>query len=165
MSEKDGVESYYRKFIALSSRLKTQEMNKHEQMHRFRSGLTPRLQEATQCDPTNSMKRYTDFEKMARCAIANGKSAVVQKEVKALAKQPGSDPAKGYGKNGRNRKGNNGDNRPFNKKRNREERSGGGQGPQARSPLTKRMWHAITAVARATSHVTAPLPALVTVLG
>ena len=73
MTEKEGIEAYYRKFMALLSKL-DEAPSKADIIFQFRRGLTDRLRKATACDPSNNMQGYKDFDKLSNCAIAHGKA-------------------------------------------------------------------------------------------
>ena len=73
MSKKEGVEAYYRAFVALLARMKIKP-TVPDQIYKFRNGLTPHLQKITACDPSNNMQPFNSFEKLVRCALAHGKA-------------------------------------------------------------------------------------------
>ena len=99
MTEADGVETYYRRFMALLTKLAVQP-SVPDQIYMFRQGLVARLQKLTAWDPSNGMQGYTDFAKLANCAIANGKQSVgKQAEIlHTMGKKPGGEGGKPRGR-------------------------------------------------------------------
>ena len=73
MSAKEGVESYYRKFVALLARMR-EKPTVPDQVYHFRKGLTSHLWRVTACDAGNHMRPFTSFKLLVRCALAHGKS-------------------------------------------------------------------------------------------
>ena len=79
MNEPEGVEAYYRRFMSLMAKLEVPP-TEPDRIYAFRRGLSKRLQKVTACDPANGMQGYSDFHKLANCALAHGKKAVVRQE-------------------------------------------------------------------------------------
>ena len=57
-----------------------------DQIYAFRRGLSKRLQRLTACDPANGMQGYTDFYRLANCALASGKLGAQEFIVDAMGK-------------------------------------------------------------------------------
>ena len=85
MNETLGVEAYYMQFMTLMAKLEVPP-TVPDQIYAFRRGLSKRLQRLTACDPANGMQGYTDFYRLANCALASGKLGAQEFIVDAMGK-------------------------------------------------------------------------------
>ena len=98
MTEEEGVETYYRKFMALLTKLDVKPPPAFI-CYNFRRGLTTRLRNATKCDPKNRYQGFTDFDELANCAISHGKKDTgKQVRVDKVGAAIGKPPKEGDGR-------------------------------------------------------------------